>query len=204
MGYPRDMCHAVSSNGTCADGRVGTGIWDIDAYFYVNYGHASHAQWSATVATGADPLTVSGASPPYGLTRYEVYKWEMANAGTKSINGQTVLGSRDVSGNGGNTLRSRGAPYCSTPGVTPGGSTPDRRRISVAVVNCTANNVKGNSTEVPVQKWLNVFLVEPSLNRNSGRTSAGDVYVEVIDETTVAGDDTAGQVVRREKPYLLD
>jgi hypothetical protein len=41
----------------------------------------------------------------------------------------------------------------------------DRRRISVAVVNCIANNVHGNSTGVPVAHWMEAFIVEPSLNR---------------------------------------
>jgi Flp pilus assembly protein TadG len=194
MGYPRDMCHAVSSGGTCAKGAVGDGLWDVDAYFYVNYGNVNHATWTAATGLG------SGGASPYGVTRYDVYKWEMAHAGSV-LNGQTVLGPRIVSGTGGNTLRSHGGPYCSTPGITPGGNTPDRRRISLAVVNCTANNVHGNSTNVPVQKWIDIFLVEPSLNR--ARTSQGDIYVEVIGQASSNGDGTAGQVVRRDVPYLV-
>jgi hypothetical protein len=35
-------------------------------------------------------------------------------------------------------------------------------------------------------------------------TNAGDIYVEVIGETTSGGAGaTAGQVVRRDKPYLI-
>jgi hypothetical protein len=140
------------------------------------------------------------------VTRFKVYQWEMANAGSIAINGVTVLAPRAIGG-GGNPPRSRGAPYCLAPGITPGGSVPDRRRISVAVANCsTAANggtgpVNGNSTNVVVQKWIDVFLVEPSYNR--ARTNAGDVYVEVIKETTASGDGTAGQVIRRDKPYLI-
>lgn len=181
MGYPRDICHAVDSAvaGYCGS-TIGNGTWDIDAYFYVNYNGASHAN----------------AGLPANATRYDVYKWEMANAGS-AINGQAVLGPRTVSG----ALKSRGAPYCSPPGLTPGGNVPDRRRMSLAVVNCTANSVNGNSTNVPVQKWVDMFLVEPSLNR--ARTSAGDVYVEVIGESASSGDGTAGQVVQRNVPYLV-
>ena len=119
--------------------------------------------------------------------------------------------------------RDHDQPICSslqTPsygtGIVPGGTNVDRRRISVAVVNCTANSVNGHSTNVPVQKWIDVFLVEPSLNRGSasvtqgghtyGRsgTGAGDVYVEIIGTTTTGAGATAGQVVRHDVPYLIE
>jgi hypothetical protein len=65
-----------------------------------------------------------------------------------------------------------------------------------------ANSVNGNSTNVPVTKWVDVFLVEPSYNR--ARTSAGDVYVEIQGETTVAGGGSAAaQTIRRDVPYLV-
>jgi len=38
MGFPRDVCHAVSSNGNCTNGRTGDGGWDRNSYFKVNYG----------------------------------------------------------------------------------------------------------------------------------------------------------------------
>jgi hypothetical protein len=71
---------------------------------------------------------------------------------------------------------------------------------------------------VPVKKWIEVFLVEPSISRSAAATpngpsptharsgtGAGDVYVEVIGETTAGGaGSTSGQVVRRDKPYLLE
>jgi hypothetical protein len=84
----------------------------------------------------------------------------------------------------------------------PGGSTPDRRRLSVAVVNCIANGVNGNSDNVPVQKWIEVFLVEPSINRGSV-TNTGDVYIEVIGESQAGAGAAAGQVIRRDVPYLV-
>lgn len=72
----------------------------------------------------------------------------------------------------------------------------------MAVVNCLANSVNGNSVNVPVAKWVEAFLVEPSMNRD--RTSQGDVYIEVIGETQAGGAGaTAGQVVRRDVPYLV-
>jgi hypothetical protein len=152
-------------------------------------------------------------------TRYEVYTWEIANRGTL-VDGVTVLGSSPA-GASGTTLVTYGSPVCSPAqgygtGTVPGGSTVDRRRFSVAVVNCTANSVNGSATNVPVRKWVEIFVVEPSLNRGSDSrtvsgtavkrvsTGQGDLYVEIIGETNsgVAGA-TAGQVVRRDTPYLV-
>jgi len=205
MGHPRDMCHAslASAPGHC-NGAVGDGRWDRDAYFRTNYGWTS-AQWQTNTGLGSTP------------TRYQVYQWEINHRG-QVIGGQTILSTRSVG-----TLRDHDQPICSslqTPsygtGIVPGGTNVDRRRISVAVVNCGANSVNGHSTQVPVQKWIDVFLVEPSLNRGSasmtqgghtyGRsgTGAGDVYVEIIGTTTTGAGATAGQVVRHDVPYLIE
>ena len=214
MGHPRDMCHAVSVNGTCSGGRIGDGLWDRDAYFRTNYlrtvagtGGAAGTRWSA-----ANWQSNTGLSPSVAITasnyasRYNVYNWEIAHR-DQVIDGVTVLGPNPA-GASGNTKVAYGKPVCSPaqgygPGFVPGGSTPDRRRISAAVINCIANNVHGNSTGVPVEKWIELFLVEPSLNRTSGKTNAGDVYVEVIGETQAGAGATAGQVIRRDVPYLV-
>ena len=77
----------------------------------------------------------------------------------------------------------------------------------MAIVNCTANNVGPSSSNVPVERWVDVFLVEPSISRNGpggSYSNAQDVYVEVIEESgTNAGGATAGQVVQRNVPYLV-
>ena len=102
-----------------------------------------------------------------------------------------------------NTLYAHRTPVCGGPGLTPGANTVDRRRLSVAVINCDANNVSGSSTGVPVLKWVDLFLVEPSYNR--ARTGAGDVYAEIIGETSASGTGaTVGQTVARNVPYLIE
>jgi hypothetical protein len=73
-------------------------------------------------------------------------------------------------------------------------------------VNCKAQKLNGHETNVQVLKWLDVFLVEPAVARGNGpsaRTQDGDIYVEVIGETSTGSDDVAGQVVRRDVPYLI-
>jgi len=205
MGHPRDMCHAsLATAAHHCSGPVGDGKWDRDAYFRVNYSW-DPSSWQANTGLGSTP------------TRYQVYQWEINHRG-QTIGSRVILGPRDVG-----SLRDHDQPICSslqTPsygtGIVPGGSNVDRRRISVAVINCAANNVNGNSTNVPVKKWIDVFLVEPSVARGSatatiggksyGRsaTGGGDVYVEVIGETTTGAGATAGQVVRHDVPYLIE
>jgi Flp pilus assembly protein TadG len=220
MGHPRDECHAVSNSGTCAGDRMGDGNWDRDAYFRTNYVRTSigssgqavgtywtHADWQAHTGlstTVAKNLAGTSQQNPAYASRYNVYAWEIANRGN-TIDGVTVLGARSPSATG-NALVSYGTPQCSAAqgygaGQIPNSTTPDRRRISVAVVNCLANNVKGSSTNVPVEKWIDVFLVEPSLNR--ARTNDGDIYVEVIGETVNGGSANASQVIVHQVPYLI-
>ncbi len=212
MGHPRDECHAVSSSGTCANGRIGDGKWDRDAYFRTNYVRSvagtggaagtywTSAQWQSN--TGLSPTVATSASNY--ASRYNVYAWEIAHQG-QVIDGVTVLGPRNP-GSSGSTLVSYGVPQCSPAqgygtGQVPNATTPDRRRISMAVVNCLANGVKGNSTNVPVLKWVDVFLVEPSLNRT--RTNNGDIYVEIISETKNGNGAPAGSVIQHIVPYLI-
>lgn len=205
MGHPRDKCHAVSINGSCTYGggtqtKIGDGAWDRNAYFKVNYNWDSTA-WPGYIATGLSPITTS--TP----TRYQVYMWEIANRGT-TIGGNVILDPNGRHyGSNPNDRFDYDQPKCSQlqpygSGVVPGGSNVDRRKISVAVINCNANNVHGGGgTVYPVLKWVELFLVEPSLQRPN--TDANDVYVEIIGETTVGGGATAGQVIRRDVPYLI-
>ena len=204
MGHPRDMCHAVSHAGSCTNGRIGDGNWDRDAYFRVNFRRTGTIPYWAGGAGAGTWQANTGL--PANATRYQVYNWEIAHR-DQTIDGVVVLAKNPAAANG-NTLAAYGKPQCSAPqgygtGYVPGGTTPDRRRISAAVINCTAQSVNGHSENVQVEKWIELFLVEPSLNRLSGRTNTGDVYTEVIGETQTGAGATAGQVIRRDLPYLV-
>jgi hypothetical protein len=183
MGHPRDMCHAVSEDGACDNAIVGDGVWDIDAYFRVNYG------WDRSTWMTTTDLADSDSDVP-SVSRYDVYEWEVDNP--SHLQAQAVSG-----GNSGYA-----SPVCRAAAST---SLPDRRRISVAVVNCEAQNLNGHEENVQVMKWLDVFLVEPAIQRGSGsdrRTGNGDIYVEVIEVTSSGGEENA-QVIRRDVPYLI-
>ncbi len=181
MGLPRDLCHAWSEDGDCAAGSgvVGTGNWDRDAYFEVNFGY-DHAGWRSALGLGA------GDPDP---SRYQVYQWE---AGPPARAGSAV-GSDGKSGHY--------APVCRATGGA------ERRLITAAVINCDAESVTGHQTNVRVQQWVEFFLVEPSFNRdnNAGTkiTDANDVYVEVVRAVDVGDDGESSTVVRRDIPYLI-
>ncbi|HUE80068.1 MAG TPA: pilus assembly protein TadG-related protein [Sphingomicrobium sp.] len=191
MGYPRDMCHAWSLLGSCSGGIIGDGVWDIDAYFRVNYTWTP-SQWFENTKTNTIPL----AATPAEVTRYDVYLWEMANPGQVPV--PQPIGATGVNG--------YARPVCRAPGIIPNPpTTPDRRRISVAVVNCHAQDLKGAATNVIVVDWLDVFLVEPALARGNGpsqRSTNGDIYVEVIEKAGSSGTAT-NQITRRDVPYLI-
>jgi hypothetical protein len=126
-------------------------------------------------------------------TRYQVYRWEMANAATQ-------LTTQPIGSTG---LTAYGQPICEPPGWTAGGTTADRRTLPVAVVNCTGLN--GKSAVNPID-WIDTFLVQPSLPRSgpSGTyTQTGDIYVEVIGHTGNGTGGSTTQVIRHDRPYLI-
>lgn len=210
MGHPRDICHAVKSNvtGACT-GPFGDGKWDRDTYFRTHYLRTANGSrgLSGTRWTAADWQANTGLSA--SATRYQVYDWETQHR-DQVVDGVTVLGSYTTG-----SLTKYGKPQCSSrkgfgTGTVPAEGVADRRRISVAVVNCRVEEVNGNSTDVPVRRWMDVFLVQPSIarsrkNSDPGRSTAKDeIYVEIIGETTSGSSgETAGQVVRRDVPYLI-
>jgi hypothetical protein len=199
MGYPHDICQADvegsgSNAGVCA--IQGNGTWDRDAYFKVNYG------WTAA-GTGTTSWTANtGLSAT--AKRWDVYQWELGHQ-TVNVNGANK-GIAVPQPAGGNNY-GHGIPANGVAGVGAGATQADRRRISAAVLNCLALNAHGKTTNVPVTTWLDLFLVEPAIKRTgSGSalyTDSKDIYVEVIGTTTAAGNNAAGQVVRRDLPYLV-
>lgn len=183
MGYPRDMCHAIAMQTpptTCTGGRVGTGAWDRAAYFRSNFG--AGFDWQA--ALGAN------------VSRYETYVWEQQAANRVRNPGgidQTPSVPPGVA---------YGKPVCfPTLWPTAAGPVQDRRVVPIAVVNCTGEHVAGRTEQVNVARWIDVFLVEPSVDRD--RTVTGEVYIEVIRESTVTGNDGNLQSVVKKIPYLV-
>jgi hypothetical protein len=187
MGYPPDECHMSPTTGAC--GITGNGNWDRNAYFRVNYGWTS-SQWPTQTGLSAT------------ATRYQVYQWERAN---KSI-GSPAKGINVPQLDSGNNY-AFGIPASGNgSGVLPGNGQLDRRVMAVAVLNCQALNVQGKTTNVPVPTWMDVFLVQPAVQRGQGNSvlfSNKNIYVEEIGKTSVSASDVTAQVVRRDRPYLI-
>lgn len=173
MGHPRDICHAVSVDGDCAGGPVGDGNWDRATYFNVNHPTVPTATWQSEL----------GATP----TRYQTYLWELGHLEQRPIPGTSWT--------------SHKAPVCGA-GLAPSATTVDRRKAAVAVINCVEQSVNGHSVDVGTVKWIDVFLVEPSIDRSTGRTNKDEIYIEVIGETAT-GNGVQAQLVRRDVPYLV-
>lgn len=186
MGFPQDICQAGPSGTLSCPSTDGNGTWDRDAYFRVNYGYADAAAWQ-----GATNLSASA-------TRFQVYQWEQAHPSV-TVGGKTAgmnVPQKDTGNN-----RAFSYPATGVAGVGPGPGQADRRRISVAVLNCQSLNVHGKTFNAPVASWLDVFLIEPSVSRPNYSDPKG-VYVEYIGKTTNANGNTS-QVVRRDKPFLI-
>jgi Flp pilus assembly protein TadG len=191
MGHPRDICHANDSFSCGGNGRFGNGTWDRAAYFRSNYAW-DDVRWR-------NEMTAAGYTPD-SLTRYQLYRWEALQA----ENGfPGYLGSASAAGG-----TKRGSPQCSsamTPatGVIPVDGLQDRRLITAAVINCTANDLKGRGKDVPVAQWIDLFLVEPAFER-SDVSDKSEIYTEIIRENTLRGGITGGGTQRRDAPYLIE
>lgn len=195
MGYPMDWCH-YPNGGVCrtvatgsVDQRFGNAKWRRDYYFLKNHGNVSDA-------TGSNWQTITGLGA--NATRYDFYKWEQNRAGNNS---GTLPPDRTVSG-----VTQYGRAICKPPGITPGGTSPDRRVVAAAVVdNC--GGISGGSTALTVTKWVELFLVQPAIARGNGPsqvTSNNEIYVEVIGSTNPTGSGATAQVVTRDIPYLIE
>ena len=205
MGLGRDLCHYTSYGASCKSlnglgakdptSRYGNGYWARGDYFQ-KY-HTSLASVATTVASaGTNPAT---------WTRYETYLWELGKlqvpngaGGFTTVPGGAVPTANLAAGQ-------RTTPVCQPAAV--GGI--DRRVLTVAVVkNCASLTP---STEIEVDEWVDVFLVEPvaiGINDKSESDNGREnnvIYVEVIGPASLGGKNGAGgpQEIRRDVPYLV-
>ncbi|GLQ76958.1 hypothetical protein GCM10007881_04740 [Mesorhizobium huakuii] len=113
------------------------------------------------------------ANPPSGCganpSRYCVYNYEINNPSLKSGQEKTP-------------------PQCNTTTQTA-----DRRLLYVAIIDCVANTVQGGSQTLPVQAFASVFVTEPA-----GGSPNADIYGEIEDISTVAGQNTLKKLQRNE------
>lgn len=118
-------------------------------------------------------VTHGSTTLPLGLdtnaSRWDVYNYELTHPAT----GAEATG-----------------PQCNP---TQASADPKRRMIYVAILDCVANPVSGSGGNYPVQAFASIFLTEPA-----GDPPDADIWGEIIDITTKAGNGTLDNFLRDE------
>ncbi|ESY95509.1 hypothetical protein X741_10280 [Mesorhizobium sp. LNHC229A00] len=136
--------------------------WDRTNYWQINHGAAYPNVPSTTNPTGA-------AVP---ASRYDVYKYEMANG---------LVGDKSKA-----PTKETGVPACFK-GTTPT-SDPDRRLLNMAIVDCIANQAKINGhIRLKPDGYASVFINSPiqkqDNSKNDEDSTAGEkpISLEIVD-----------------------
>jgi len=155
MGLPRDCDQGVAAG-------TGSGVWNAKQYFNTNHpGLTSDpSTYVPSVPAGATttgwayygPNGTGGAITP---TRYQVYKWELAILSNQIPNPGGAAFGQGQAGSSGTADFAK--PQCNTKGAQ---TDPDRRTISVVVLNCKADGIKAQHGG-PVIGYVDLFLLGP-------------------------------------------
>jgi len=159
--YPTTGTGAVNPSYPCAlagadssvQGRIGDGNWDLAGYMKTNHPDVAASSW-----------------PPSDSSRYDVYRWEIANnrVGSASLSGES------------------GTKFCSS---VPAVQNPDRRIVHGAVINCRQYESLlngGSGRNIPVLAFAKFFLTEPAQGESSGRKI---IWAELVDTIEPGEDD---------------
>lgn len=133
--------------------------------------------WSAGRATCVETnYGVSIENDPYpdAVTRYDYYLAEIAAA---EEGGSDILSGRAETG----------LPTCAPAAAEDA----DRRVLIVAGIDCTANPIKGSTSDVPVREFFKVFLTEP-VGEDGSSPPAMDIWGEIIGSASNGGKEDTG------------
>jgi hypothetical protein len=84
------------------------------------------------------------------------------------------------------------APVCQAPTAE---STAERRIVSVAIIDCSASGVRGNSNPpITSVSYANFFLFRPSWDYVKNNASSGDVWGEFLEVITVDNAGSGGKL----------
>lgn len=186
MGLPRD-CNQTGTG-------TGSGVWNVAKYFANNHAGLT---WPYTPAAGWAAYGPSPTDPNVTVpTRWQVYNWELAML--KGVAGGGIATPAGAF-SGGQNVTSAGVakdyarPQCSA-GATQ--ATPDRRKISVVVLNCVSDNIHANQPAT-VRGFMDLFLIAPVTSPPA--TAAQTIYAEYIEatsDTSTVGEETLFHSVR--------
>jgi len=158
--------------------RIGDGNWNLYQYWKVNH--------DPDVAVNGIPFGSCVDSPDgseqvclsAGMLRYDMYKYELWSG---------IPDNKSGAGLTGKTNGEDGNPICYSGGVLS--DDPDRRKLSVAVINCQAQGITGNSVpNMEAEFFADMFLLRPIRGQSDyniwlefvGAKGAGDEAVHDI------------------------
>lgn len=177
MALPRDTCMGT---GTCGgNNRFGDGVWDRQGYLNVNHDLADGSNDNAGNDAHLPPL--SGTNTIFANTRYGMYLREIAYGNTLPYSNPDANAILDPS------LSETGRPQCSSQMSTD----PARRVVVAAGVDCTATPISGRTSDVPVSRYVEVFLTEP-VGEDGASPPGFDIYGEVVGFPDLPGGGTGG------------
>lgn len=188
MPFPPNSTMAPPGSGA-AGAFVGSGDWDIDTYWQVNFGSTPTPEMLAEMNSMPEAVA-PGATVP---SRYDVYRYEIANDLVDNLS----------AGDGTGAKRESGLPVCAAsknPPIAPQAE-PDRRVIFAAIIDCLANESQGGGVnEYPVNSYASLFLVGPMQTVGGG--GDGTIDVEITDITGYGGNGTLDLFVRTESELV--
>lgn len=174
--FPKDDCLISNSCGAV----LGDGVWDGNAYMALHH-----------------PGVALSTAAPNG-TRFEVYKWEIADKAARLVSPQKVGYFADERPNG----RYNVELYCSFPQPAIGTAVPatntqkDRRLLTVAAVDCTGLN---GSAPVNILRWVDLFLAQPADVIGSDKS----FFTEIAGPASKPNGDSGFQYFGRKKAVLI-
>jgi hypothetical protein len=192
-----DATNRMGTHSLDAVGGVTT-YWDLATYLEVNQDGMTENELRTTNTSFMTANPLLGATDP--ITRYMIYEWEMGYPGTNwgSVGPQDIylVDSEGASkaptleinlphpfGSGSDPAVNDpeyGGPHCySGPMGDVGSSTilkSDRRVIQIAVVDCVANVIQGNTKDVTAKGFVEVLVITPWTVQGGEH----DIYVEII------------------------
>jgi Flp pilus assembly protein TadG len=206
--FGRDTCHYTGTCPTLGGAQnFGDGTWDRDGYIAAN-----HPSQTATTIAAA----IGGGATAETLTRFQVYKWEIANKASGRLDPMQIGAETATSSGGGNptwTITKVCAVSQPVFAAAAASTAKDRRVLPVVAANCDNLKGKGQAFEdYVILRVFNIFLTEPSLQRSAAQTGITgatqgtddkEIYGEVIGPGETFGSGGGFQYYARNKPYLV-
>jgi hypothetical protein len=177
--------------------QIGQGDWNLAGYWAVN--HPGQPLPPATANSRNGRVTLAPGAQM--ASRYDIYRYEIESATYPSNRvADLSVGDPTRPGPSGSGTRESGLPQCSgTPTSSLSTSREnDRRILFAAIIDCLANADNAGRTDLPVNSFASIFMVNPMLQGGANVDDVGVIDVEIVDITGAGGNGTLDTFVRDE------